>query len=195
VVGTPNPAAFKATIADLKWQADILDKMGMGEDSVMVVHGGGLYGDKAKTIDRWAEQFLKLPENVQQRLVLENCEHCFNIEDCLKVSEKISIPVVLDSHHFTCYQILHPEEEFLPESEYIPKILETWERRGIKPKFHVSEQGAGRVGHHSDMIEVLPDYMMEIPKKYNKDIDIMIEAKLKEQAIFKLYKKYPQTNC
>ena len=37
--------------------------------------------------------------------------------------------------------------------------------------------------------------MLEIPKKYDTEIDIMIEAKAKEQAILKLYKKYPRLNC
>ena len=46
-----------------------------------------------------------------------------------------------------------------------------------------------------DYIEVIPDYLMEIPEKYNTEIDIMIEAKMKEQAIFKLYKKYPILDC
>ena len=32
-------------------------------------------------------------------------------------------------------------------------------------------------------------------EKYGIDIDIMIEAKMKEQAIFKLYTKYPFLNC
>ena len=65
----------------------------------------------------------------------------------------------------------------------------------MKPKFHVSEQGTGRCGHHSDYIEVMPKYLLEIPEKYNTNIDVMIEAKMKEQAIFKLYNKYPELNC
>ena len=74
-------------------------------------------------------------------------------------------------------------------------ILETWKKRGIKPKFHVSEQGEGRVGHHSDYIETIPDYLLEIPEKYGVHIDIMIEAKKKELAILKLYEKYPYLDC
>ena len=31
--------------------------MGMGADSVIVVHGGGVYGDKEKTKERWCKQF------------------------------------------------------------------------------------------------------------------------------------------
>ena len=117
-----------------------------------------------------------------------------SIEDCLKVSEVVNIPVVFDTHHYACYCQLHPEEKFLPASEYIPRILESWKRRGIKPKFHVSEQGSGRVGHHSDYIEVIPDHVIEIPEKYNMSIDLMVEAKMKEQAILRLYEKYGPNN-
>tara|TARA_B100000963_G_scaffold99770_1_gene86225 strand:+ start:1648 stop:2598 length:951 start_codon:yes stop_codon:yes gene_type:complete len=195
VVGTPNEKVFLQTINDLSYHAEVLDLMEMGCDSVMVVHGGGLYGDKEKTMIRWCEQYKLLPENIKKRLVLENCEKCFSIEDCLKISEKVNIPVVFDTHHYECYNLLHPENQMKPASEYIEAILNTWKKRGIKPKFHVSEQGAGRTGHHSDFIEVIPDYLMEIPEKYNTHIDIMIEAKKKELAIRKLYEKYPKLNC
>tara|TARA_Y100000816_G_C26105876_1_gene587687 strand:+ start:592 stop:1575 length:984 start_codon:yes stop_codon:yes gene_type:complete len=195
VVGTPNEKAFLQTCNDLKYHADVLDLMGMGVDSVMVVHGGGVYGDKEATIKRWCEQYKKLPENVQARLVLENCERCFSIEDCLRVSKEINIPVVFDTHHYACYNQLHPDETYKPADEYIKEILDSWKPRGAKPKFHVSEQGPGRCGHHSDYIEVIPDYLLEIPDKYDTHIDIMIEAKMKEKAIFKLYEKYPQLNC
>ena len=73
--------------------------------------------------------------------------------------------------------------------------METWKKRNIKPKFHVSEQGKGKCGHHSDYIEKIPEYLLEIPDKYNIHIDIMIEAKMKEKAIFKLYDIYPYLSC
>ncbi len=195
VVGTPNEQTFNQTCVDLKYHADVLDLMGLGKNSVMVVHGGGMYGDKEKTKLRWCEQFQKLPENVKKRLVLENCEKSFSIKDCLEVSERINIPIVFDTHHFECYKLLHPDEDFEDASVYIPLILETWKKRDIKPKFHVSEQGSGRCGHHSDYIKEIPEYLLEIPEKYDTDIDIMIEAKCKELAILKLYEKYPFLNC
>ena len=110
VIGTPNPKAFQQTISDLSYHADVLDLMNLNENSVMVIHGGGIYNDKSKTIERWIEQFHLLPINVQRRLVLENCEKCFSIEDCLYISSIINIPVVFDTHHFECYKLLHPEE-------------------------------------------------------------------------------------
>ena len=195
VVGTPDEKAFQHTIEDLSYHADVLDYMGMDENSVMVVHGGGVYGDKEKTKDRWCEQYHMLPDNVKKRLVLENCEKCFSIKDCLNISKRVNIPVVFDTHHFNCYKQLHPNEEFKSAGFYIPFILNTWKRKQIKPKFHVSEQGSGRCGHHSDYIKVIPNYLLNIPEKYNTHIDIMIEAKAKELAILKLYEKYPFLNC
>ena len=195
VIGTPNENVFNNTVLDLTYHAEMLDLMNMGKDSVIVVHGGGVYKNKEETIERWCKQYYLLPEIVRKRLVLENCEKNFSIEDCLKISEKINIPVVFDTHHFECYKLLHKDEMFEDPDIYIHEILETWWRRGIKPKFHVSEQGTGKIGHHSNFIETIPEYLLEIPDKFGCDIDIMIEAKLKEQAIFKLYEKYPFLNC
>jgi UV DNA damage endonuclease len=194
VVGTPDEKTFQQTCLDLKYHADVLDLMDLDNNSVIVVHGGGIYGDKEKTIKRWCDQYYRLPENVQRRLVIENCEKCFSIKDCLKISIKTSIPVVFDSHHFTCYKKLHPDETFYPPEYYIKHLLPFWKRRNIKPKCHVSEQGSGRIGHHSDYVETIPSYLLEIPSRHNTSIDIMIEAKAKEQALFHLYKKYPYLN-
>lgn len=182
VLGTPHEKALEQTIRDLSYHADVLDMMKLDKNSVIVIHGGGFYNDKEKTKERWCENFKNLPENVRNRLVLENCEKCFSIKDCLEISEKINIPVVFDTHHFECYKLLHPLEHFEHPSEYIENILKTWEKRNIKPKFHISEQGMGKIGHHSDYIEKIPDYL----KNIKVDIDIMVEAKMKELAIFKL---------
>ena len=195
VVGTPNIDTFNQTCMDLKYHADVLDYMGMDQNSVMVVHGGGVYGDKKKTIERWIKQFHMLPENVKKRLVLENCEKCFSIKDCLYIAEIINIPVVFDTHHYECYNLLHKEEYIEPPEYFMSRILNTWTKRNIKPKFHISEQGSGRIGHHSDYVETIPTYLLDIPKKYKIHIDIMIEAKMKELAIFKLYDKYPELSC
>tara|TARA_B110001450_G_scaffold206461_1_gene196570 strand:+ start:2856 stop:3635 length:780 start_codon:yes stop_codon:yes gene_type:complete len=194
-LGSPHEDVIEHTIRDLKYHADILDIMELDQNSVMVIHGGGVYNNKKQTIERWCENYEKLPENIKKRLVLENCEKNFSIKDCLIVSEKVNVPIVFDTHHYDCYKKIHSEEKFENPEYYIPKILETWNKRNIKVKFHVSEQGTGKIGHHSDYIEIIPEYLLDIPEKYNKEIDIMIEAKMKEKAIFKLYEKYPYLNC
>tara|TARA_B000000477_G_scaffold109926_1_gene103119 strand:- start:2748 stop:3704 length:957 start_codon:yes stop_codon:yes gene_type:complete len=194
-LGSPHEDVINHTICDLQYHANLFDLMELDQNSVMVIHGGGVYGNKENTLNRWCDNYLKLPENIRNRLVLENCEKNFSIEDCLKVSDKVNIPIVFDTHHYNCYNILHPKEKLENPEYYIPKILETWDRRNIKVKFHISEQGVGKCGHHSDYIETIPDYLLEIPEKYNKNIDIIVEAKMKEKAIMKLYEKYPYLNC
>ena len=195
VLASPNNKYVKKTIEDLTYHANVLDLMEMGKDSVMVIHGGGVYNDKNSTFDRWCENYKKLPDNIKNRIVLENCEKNFSIEDCLYISSQTGVPIVFDTHHYDCYKLLHPEEKFEDPDYYILLILDTWHNRGIKPKFHVSEQGDGKIGKHSDYIDTIPDYLLEIPDKYGIDIDIMIEAKMKELSINKLYEKFPHLNC
>lgn len=190
VVGTPHEDKFQKTIGELDWHAEVFDLMGCGVDSVMVVHGGGMYGNKTETKKRWAKNFSRLPERVQRRLVLENCEKSFSVTDCLDVSHDCGIPVVLDTHHFDCYAQSHSREHFDDISTYIPDVLATWGPR--KPKLHVSEQAEGKqLGAHSDLISEIPSALMTIPKLHNVSVDIMIEAKLKEQAVEGLYTVHP----
>ena len=85
-LGSPYDDVIEHTIRDLKYHADILDIMELDKNSVMVIHGGGIYKNKNKTIDRWCDNYEKMPDNIKKRLVLENCEKNFSIEDCLKVS-------------------------------------------------------------------------------------------------------------
>ena len=198
VIGTPDENTFKQTASDLDYHAEVLDRMGCLPDSVIVIHGGGVYKSKTTTMVRWCQNFKRLSSRVQRRLVLENCEKSYSIADCLEISKVTGVPVVLDTHHYSCYVELHPpggsDLPLRPASEYIPDILATWAARGIKPKFHVSTQGSGQIGHHADYIDEIPEYLLEIPEKYHVDIDIMIEAKQKELAIARLYTKYPQLN-
>lgn len=193
VVGSPNMAAFDATYWDLDYHAEVLDRIGCDQDGIMVVHGGGLYGESMENnIKRWVDGFRKLSERSRRRLVLENDEKSYNIEDCLAISKLTGVPVVFDTHHHECYMKIHPNSGLLDGSEYIARVLDTWGT--IKPKFHVSEQGEGKCGKHSDYIENLPNYILQIPAKYGVQIDIMIEAKKKELAIQKLYEKYDCIN-
>jgi UV damage endonuclease UvdE len=195
VVGTPHEDKFQNTIGELDWHAEVLDIMGCGPDSVLVVHGGGIYGDKPLTISRWITNFKRLPERIQRRLVLENCEKSFSVKDCLTISDATGVPVVLDTHHFDCYNILHPTEQLDNMATYLPAVLKTWSLRHMKPKCHVSQQCCGKqIGAHSDMITELPACLLDIPKLYNVSIDIMIEAKFKEQAIEALYLRHPELN-
>lgn len=187
-VGAVSRDVFEKTVFELSHHADILDMAGIDENGVLIVHGGGIYGDKNRTKDRWIRQFRELPEKVQKRLVIENCEKCYSVMDVLDISKMCNIPVVHDCHHYFCYYALHQDEKMVYPKSFLEDTVKSWGNR--KMLCHVSSQGSGQIGHHADLIEEIPEYMLSIPQKFNIDIDIEVEAKLKEQAIFDLRKKY-----
>lgn len=184
-IGAQNPDVFRKTSRDLSAHAEILDRMGLDGNSVLVIHGGGAYGDKKKTMKRWVKQFFELPKHAQDRIVIENCERQYNYEDVLWLSKQVGRPVVFDTHHHACYSMLVTE---LPHpSTFMDKIIRSWTDLGLRPKFHISEQAPDkRVGAHSDYVQEIPDYLLSI----SIPIDIMIEAKAKEQATLVLYDTY-----
>lgn len=187
-VGAKTRDVFDQTCLDLEIHSEILDTMGMDDNAILTVHGGGLYGDKESTIRRWIEQFSDLSPTVKRRLAIENCERAYNIEDCLYISHECKIPVIFDSHHFDCYNKIYSAD--LNPTDYIEQILQSWGSRRMV--CHISEQRPDtRIGAHSDYIDTIPPYLLDIPEKYNTGIDIEVEAKAKEMAIFKLWEKYP----
>lgn len=190
-VGTPTRDVFEKTVADLSHHADILDRMNTDpHTSILCIHGGGLYGNKEETHHRWIKQFDELPTKVKRRLALENCEKCYCVGDCLCIADECKIPVILDSHHETCYRQLHPTETVDKVEDLLSHVIDTWKQT---PLFHISEQRPdARVGAHSDFIEKIPLYMLNMPIDHNSNVDIEVEAKMKEQSIFHLYKKYPE---
>ncbi|GAA98660.1 uncharacterized protein L969DRAFT_82497 [Mixia osmundae IAM 14324] len=182
-LGSPRPNVVENAVRDLTYHCEMLDRMGMGKDSVMIIHGGGVYGDKEAALARFRVNYReKLSQNIRDRLVLENDEICYNCDDLLPMCEELGIPLVLDYHHDWIY----PSSQ--PVSELIPRIQKLWDAKGIKPKQHLSEPRPGAVSimerrAHADRCQTLP---ADLPD----DMDLMIEAKDKEQAVFHLFRVY-----
>ena len=59
------------------------------------MQGGGVYNDKPTTIERFKTVYQELSQGVKNRLVLENDEMCFNVDDLLPICEELNIPLVL----------------------------------------------------------------------------------------------------
>lgn len=74
----------------------MLDRMGIGKEGVMIIHGGGIFGDKESAMKRFRENYTNLlSDRIKERLVLENDEICYNADDLLPVCEELNIPMVL----------------------------------------------------------------------------------------------------
>ncbi|KAI0658056.1 UV-endonuclease UvdE-domain-containing protein [Cubamyces menziesii] len=182
-LGSPRDVVVDAAIRDLEYHCSMFRYMGLDQDSVMIIHMGGMFGDKQATIERFKEVYrTRLTDEMRARLVLENDEMCYNADDLLPVCEELNIPIVFDYHHNWIY----PSE--LPIPELIERINAIWHRKGIKPKQHLSSPCPGAETVMEKRKHA--DRCYELPPELPDDMDLMIEAKDKEQAVFHLYRIY-----
>lgn len=192
-LASPNKKVVEASFRDLEYHAELLTTLGLKDqsdrDAIMIIHMGGMFGDKEATLARFHENYAKLSDGVKRRLVLENDDVSWTVQDLLPTCQKLNIPLVLDWHH----QNIMPgslREGTLEILDYIPAITETWTRKGITPKQHYSEaRDAAVTNHerrkHSARVRNLPPCA--------NNMDLMIEAKDKEQAVFELAKLWNLT--
>jgi UV DNA damage endonuclease len=193
-LGTPTEKVLDSTIRDLNFHANLLLAMGLTPalGSVLIVHGGGHYGDKEETLKRWREGFAKLPPTTQQFIVLENDERSYSPLDLLPVCEELGVPLCLDFFHYKCMYGDKEYEKLLEDKDLLSRIFNTWTKRGIKPKVHVSSQREGaRMGNHDDYIDTKDIKMSKILKICQDwDVDIMLECKFKEACALRVLEEF-----
>jgi UV DNA damage endonuclease len=186
-LSSPSADVARKSMREMWYHAVLMDMMGLGMDSVMVLHGGGAYGNKTLAMKRWIARFNKLPLTIRRRVVLENDEFVYSIDDVLAMAKATCIPVVFDYFHWSIYAASGKHQSTV--EEVIPAIITSWKKRTIK--MHISEQHPhAPLASHSDYIATLPDFMLKFCSKYKRSLDLMIEAKAKELAVMRLRKKY-----
>lgn len=177
VLNSLNEKVVKNSIDYLQCQYEMLKNLS-GSD--IIIHTGGVYGNKNSSIDRFIKNFSKLDEHVQKMIRLENDDVSYNIDDVLFISSKTSIPVVLDIHHDRCNH-----EKDLTKDDII-KINDTWKKTKLIPKMHISSGKTDFTDKkHSDYIRI-EDFENLIKILENIDTDLMVEAKKKDEAVLKL---------
>jgi UV DNA damage endonuclease len=132
LLNSPDPALTKKSIWDLSSQAEMLDRMELGPEAVLVTHVGGTYGDTEASRARWAETWPTLPEHVRRRLVLEHDDLRFSAADILWIHGRTGVRLIFDYQHFWC---LNPER--LDMVETLRAVLRSWPE-GVRPKLHFS---------------------------------------------------------
>lgn len=191
-LGSPRKQVIDNAMRDLEYHDEMLSLLKLPEqqnrDAVMILHLGGAYGDKPAAIERFKENYAKLPQSVKNRLVLENDDVVWSVHELLPLCEELNIPFVLDYHHhniiFDADQIREGTKDIM---ELYPRILATWEKKGITPKMHYSEPTLAAITKttrrkHSPRVMTFPPCP--------DTMDLMIEAKDKEQAVFELMRTF-----
>lgn len=166
----------------LEYHYKILDAIGI-KDKLIILHIGSNTFGKKNSLTRFIHNFSKLPKHLQEIIAIENDDKIFNIEDCLYLSNILDIPIVLDYHHFQCN---HNNKKI---EEYLIQVLNTW--HGKRPKMHFSSpKNKKEYRAHHEYINV-NDFIdfLQILSSYQQDIDIMLEAKGKDEALFRLIRE------
>ena len=200
VLNSPDPSLVAKSVADLTAQAEMLDCMELGPEAVVVIHVGGVYGDKVSSRDRWVATFAGLPEVVRRRLVLENDDTRFSAADILDIHERTGVPLVFDYQHHWCN---NPED--LEIGPTLARCIASWPHR-VRPKVHFSSPrtemrivkrkaiGTRRTEEvqlppvwtgHADYVNPF-EFITFMRLAGDLSFDVMIEAKVKDLALLRL---------
>ena len=182
LLSTQNQSLLEKSVLDLKYHCDLLDCMELPSSSKLILHIGGVYNDKEKSMHTFIDNYSFLPENIKKRLVIENDDKSYTVEDVLNISKEINCPVVFDYLHF----ILNHYDNEIDTKERLYTCRKTWKKEDGTQKIHYSQQAENkRLGSHSNTID--PYQFFQFSKILPKDIDVMFEVKDKNLSVLKYY--------
>lgn len=179
VLNSPKKAVIEKSVLFLDHQNEILESVG-GMDIIM--HIGGVYGDKKKAIHRFIETSQHLKPDIKNKLRIENDDTRYNLKDVTEISAITGIPVVFDFHHHRC--LPSPETE---TEELIKRFKRQWGNRVLK--CHLSSGATYDADRkHSDYVK-FQDFLALEKLMSGIEYDLMLEVRKKEKALFDLRKK------
>ncbi len=180
VLSAPDEGVAARAADDLAYHARVLDALGTGADSKIILHLGGAYGDKASALDRFEARFHSLDQAVRRRIVLENDDRLYTAEDALNAGLKLNAPVVFDNLHHEANPSGPAEAKF-----WIDAFRGTWQPTDGPQKIHYSQQDPGKKpGAHSATIDA-GRFLEFLDATGRDDLDVMLEVKDKNLSAVK----------
>ncbi len=187
-LASPKENVVLNCIKDLSIHGEQMDMLGMPRDhnAKINIHIGAAYGDRETALDTWCRNFERLPESVRSRLTVENDDrkNLYSTKMLYEsVYKRLGVPIVFDSHHFQGGpQDAADEEAFL-------MAYETWPN-GIRPVCHHSNSKKKYEDPSCRSEAAHSDYYYEPFDSCGKSVDVAMEAKAKELAVFDYLQKF-----
>jgi UV DNA damage endonuclease len=199
VLNSQDAEVRRLAAVELEVQAELMDAMGLGPESVVILHVGGSAGGTDAALDRFEAGFGLLSQAARDRLVIENDDRTFALSHVLELHKRTGLRVVWDILHHHCN-----DPDGVPDREALKRALATWPA-GVTPKIHYStpktalEERARRVGRrverswvlpplraHADLIDPIGFEHFVRETAAGLDFDVMLEAKGKDLALLRL---------
>jgi UV DNA damage endonuclease len=172
---------FERSKKELQYHAEILDLMKLDTSAKIQIHVGGAYGDKKASMKRFVKRFNVLPDSVIRRLVIENDDRLYDLNDCLQINREIQIPILVDVFH---HKLNNSATRTIKESLNITSKLWKEKRDGVPMVDYSSQEPNGLPQQHSETIN-LKDFSMFLKQTEPLDFDVMLEVKDKEKSAIK----------
>jgi UV DNA damage endonuclease len=177
-----KPTVVANSIKDLELHSEIFDYMGLSATpyNALNIHVG--MNCSEEVVDRWLTQYEKLSPNCKARLVVENDDKKagFSVLQLYTyLYSRIEIPITFDYFHHE----FHTDD--MSSYEAATMAAATWPDN-ITPLFHysesknVNENVKGNPRAHAD-------YVYNKIDDYGLTLDVDLEAKAKEKALFKYW--------
>ena len=182
-LASPTQKVVDKTIRELNFHSEQFNMMGYDPSpyNKINIHVGGAYGDRKSTLKRFCDNFHLLNEDTKKRLVIENDDNPneYSVKDLFDgVYQVIGIPITFDYFHHKF------NTSGLTEEEALKMVAITWPK-GVAQCCHYSESRRKEKLNEKIRPQAHSDIIYEKIQTYGLEPDIVIEAKLKEQAIFK----------
>ena len=181
VLNSPDQGVADRSVEDLIYHTRVLDALGVGSECKIILHLGGAYGDKPQAISRFIQRYERLAPAIKRRLILENDDRIFTIEDILGGADQAGFPVVYDNLH----NAVNPSEAGGTDAHWISRCALTWKPEDGPQKIHYSQQDPDKKsGAHSRSI--MTDLFLEFYESVQPmTLDIMVEVKDKNLSALK----------
>jgi UV DNA damage endonuclease len=182
LINSPKKVVVENSVRELAYQCSILDLMCLDSSAKVQIHVGGAYGDKPLAMKNFEKNYSTLlSDNIKKRLVIENDDRLYNVNDCLRIHDRTGVPILFDSFHHGCCG----NGDSLPRSNACQMCNQTWRKNDGVPMVDYSEQAPGyRKGKHSVTID-LDNFTMFIMETRELNYDLMLEVKDKQISAIK----------
>jgi UV DNA damage endonuclease len=179
VLSSKNPNVIDNSFKILNQHAWLFDSLNLPLTTYYCINiHGGVKGE----INKLIESINNLPENIKNRLTLENDERSYNVLELFDVYKNTGVSICFDSHHHSF------NDAGLTNDKALDLARSTWKEKPLThlsntfPELMSSKSFADR-RKHSDFTSYFPEYQKELNNSGQIDIDF--EFKMKNLAIEK----------
>lgn len=186
VLASENNSVVNKTIDELNKHAELMDMMGLEQSHYypINIHINTTKPTREEAAKRFVERFSLLSESCRKRLTLENDDspNQYSVKMLYDwVHTETKIPIVVDSLHYQCHSDNMSWEDTLRLG------VSTW--GDVRPMVHhssskkLNEDSKSKITAHSD-------FLYEKFENFDIEVDIELECKKKDLALFRYREEY-----